>query len=126
MKDKALHGSIQAAIAQFAMLRFFPGDEFARAAVMQLLERLADAPEKVSWLVRTVLDNYNEWPGPQEIRAVFCTRYKPADGVEADLTAGRLAAKIEARALEAHEQAKALPLPAMQLLKQIMPGGKPQ
>ena len=26
---------------------------------------------------------YNEWPGPQEVRAVFCSRFKPADSIEA-------------------------------------------
>ena len=122
MKDKALHGSIQAAIAQFGMLRFFPADEFAKAAVMQLLERMATDAEQVNWLVRTILENYDEWPGPRELRAVYCTRFKPADGVEADLVSGRLAAKIEMRAIEAHEATKAISEAGAKLLKQLLPG----
>ncbi|TXH41277.1 MAG: hypothetical protein E6Q97_37910 [Desulfurellales bacterium] len=113
------------------LLKFPPGGQDGRLALMRLFDRIVsanpqEAVKQLQWLVETVVDNYNEWPGPQEVRAVFCTRYKPADGVEADLTAGRLAAKIEARALKAHEETKALPLPARQMLRQILPGGKLQ
>lgn len=120
MKNKALQGSIQAAIAQFGMLRFFPADEFAKAAVMQLLERMAQDAEQVNWLVRTILETYDDWPGPRELRAVFCTRYKPADGVEADLTAGRLAARIEMRQIEQHEETKRLSEPAKRIVRELL------
>lgn len=119
--NKAMQGALQAAIAHLSMLKFFPSDDFARAAIMQLIERMATAPEQVAWLAKTVVDNYNDWPGPHAMRAVFCTRYKPADGVEADLTEGLLASKIEARAIAAHQEHKALPLPAKRVLKELLP-----
>lgn len=105
---------IVATVGEMAALKYFPSDEHGRAAIMKLLDRMAGANyrEQLNWLSETLMDNYTEWPGPHEIRAIFCTRFKPADGIEADLTAGRLAAKIEARALEAHQAHKQLAAPA--------------
>lgn len=108
--DPMRHAAVMA-VGEMSLLKFFPTDEFAKAALVGLLCRMATEPAQLQWLSRTLMDNYTEWPGPQEIRAVFCTRFKPADGIEADLTAGRLAAKIEARALEAHQQHKQLAAP---------------
>lgn len=100
------------AVSEMTLLKFFPSDPMGRAALVNMLAKMANAPQELMWLASTILENYDEWPGPRELRAVFCTRFKPADGVEADITAGRLAAKIEARALEAHQNQKHLAAPS--------------
>lgn len=100
--------AIEAAASELlALLKFVSGTaDDARLALMRLLDRLADtdgpkAVKQLRWLVDTVTSNYDEWPGPKTIRAVWCTEFKPADGVEADLPPGSLAAKLEQKAIEA-------------------------
>jgi hypothetical protein len=40
--------------------------------------------QEVRWLIdRMTSGIYAEWPGPQEMRAVLCQRYKPRDGITA-------------------------------------------
>ena len=108
---------VKAAVAELSMLRFFPSDVAARAGVASLLARMVDAPERLRWLVRAMVDEVGTWEGPKELRAVYCSRFRPADGVEADCTHGSLAGSLfgpdaEARQIEAHEKAKELPVPA--------------
>jgi hypothetical protein len=39
--------------------------------------------DQVRWLVPRVLAICNEWPGPLVLRQIFCSRFKPADGISA-------------------------------------------
>ena len=66
-------------------LKFFPGDPDARIGIAEEIVSFASTADQVEWLVKKVSQVYKEWPGILEVRAVFCTRYKPADGVEASL-----------------------------------------
>lgn len=110
MKQKATPMELAAAqcIAEISTLKFFPGDEIARMALMKDLVRMANQPAELGELARRVRLHYNEWPGPREIRGVFCTFAKPKDGFrEAGVTdAGTLASEIESRVIEAHEDVK--------------------
>lgn len=118
----------KAAVAELSMLRYFPSDVAARVGITSLLARMVDSPERLRWLVRTMVDEVGTWEGPKELRAVYCSRFRPADGVEADCTHGSLAGSLfgpdaaEARQIEAHQQVKALPpapmeLPALRRIK---------
>ena len=120
MKLTPLEQTIAASVGQMSMLKFFPSDEFARAGIMSLIQRMAGTIEQVNWLTETVLKHYNEWPGPQELRAVFCTRYPPKDGVEADLTSGALANKIESMAISACQDHKQLAPASKEFLKEFV------
>jgi hypothetical protein len=51
---------------------------------MEILQELASSDEQLEWLSRRMLKLYAEWPGPHEMRACFCSKYEPKDGVEAD------------------------------------------
>ena len=64
------------------LMPFFPSDPMTKAALQDELRQIADTDERLKWLVRRVLQLYTEWPGITEIRAVYCARYHPADGVE--------------------------------------------
>lgn len=70
-------------IARLAMLKFFPTDPEARTSIVGMVCEMADNDEQVDWLTRRMLVLYNEWPGPKELRALFCSRHKPKDGIEA-------------------------------------------
>jgi hypothetical protein len=70
------------AVDMLACLKYFPAEAGAREAIMLLFERMISIPEQIEWLVRTMIDEVGEWPGPKEVRGIFCSRFKPKDGVE--------------------------------------------
>jgi len=69
-------------LSELTQLNFFPADEDGRTAVFLLVNQLVSSVDQVEWLVRRLLALFDKWPGPATVRAVFCTRYRPADGVE--------------------------------------------
>lgn len=71
------------AVASLKLMKFFPGDEDACLALVTDLGEMAQTEEQVEWLVRRVRNLYSEWPGIHELRAVFCSRFKPKDGINA-------------------------------------------
>ena len=63
------------------LIPFFPTSGDAFDALVRLVGRIAENEDQVIWLVdRMLLNPYSRWPGPAEVRAVFCTRFKPKDG----------------------------------------------
>ena len=48
---------------------------------------MAETEAQVEWLVNRILDLSNEWPGPLVLRQIFCSKFKPQDGIEAGSTA---------------------------------------
>ncbi len=65
-----------------ALLKFFPADDFARAELVSMVCEMASTNEQIEWLVKRARNVWNQWEGPSELRALFCSKYKPADGVE--------------------------------------------
>jgi hypothetical protein len=90
------------AVGRLGGLAFFPTDEAAKAEIMRLLQRLVSTSEQLEWLCTTMLDRVGTWRGPVELRGVFCTKFKPADGIEANClqTAGFTAMDSEAAYLD--------------------------
>jgi len=70
------------AVAAMTILRFFPSEPIARAMIMDLLSRMVSTKQQLEWLVRVMVDKVGEWRGPAELRALLCTRFRPADGIE--------------------------------------------
>ena len=68
--------------AELTLLRFFPSDENARAALVLLIGRMCSTEDQVRWLVQRTLAICNEWPGPLVLRQILCSKVKPADGIE--------------------------------------------
>lgn len=75
--------AVTESLARLSVLKFFPTDIAARLALVRLVGDFATSEAQVEWLVNRMLSLYNEWPGPKELRALFCSRYKPKDGIEA-------------------------------------------
>ena len=86
MAEKFTLQDVQAAIAELSMLRYFPAEEAARAAIGSLMVRMVPHREALRWLVRAMVDRVGEWKGPTELRGVLCWRYRPADGISTDST----------------------------------------
>lgn len=76
------------AVARLSVMKFFPSDPIARAEIMSILDRLVSTKHQLDWLVDTLINRVGEWPGPKEVRGVFCTKFPPADGIEADCSLG--------------------------------------
>lgn len=70
------------AVDRLGSLAMFPSSPGARAEIMALLERMVVNDTQLDWLVRTMIDHVGTWHGPKELRAVLCTRFRPADGIE--------------------------------------------
>jgi len=72
-------------LAELAMLRFFPARNSAvLIGLARLVNQMCADESQVRWLVdRMTSGIYAEWPGPQEMRACFCSRFKPKDGLNA-------------------------------------------
>lgn len=74
---------ISQAVEDLGSLKFFPPAAGAKHGVMELLYRMVETPAQLNWLVRTMVDRVGQWHGTLEVRGVYCTRFKPKDGIEA-------------------------------------------
>lgn len=69
---------------ELTVLPYFPKDENVMNALVRLMGNMCESEEQVRWLVTRMTSGiYAEWPGPHEMRAAFCYRYKPKDGIAA-------------------------------------------
>ena len=64
----------------------FPASPGAREEILHLLARMCDRADRLNWLVQTMVDQVGTWHGTVELRGVYCTRFRPADGIEAYCT----------------------------------------
>ena len=71
------------AVSKLALMAFFPGDSDTRGALIWALLQFVETEEQLDWLVERALQLYARWPGVGELRALYCSRFKPRDGVEA-------------------------------------------
>jgi hypothetical protein len=71
-----------AGVAKMALMAFFPGDPDIRAALVSVFMDLVETDEQLDWLVNRALRLYGKWPGVAEIRGLYCSRWKPKDGME--------------------------------------------
>lgn len=100
---------ITEAVRIMATCKYFPAGPGEREAVMEMLERMCGNNEAgLRWLTITLVNYVGEWPGPAQLRALYATRYRPADGIEGPhcSLAGFTPADSERAVLEAHENLK--------------------
>jgi hypothetical protein len=73
--------TINVLVASMGGMKFFPSDPAARAAVVETVSEMAETEDQVRWLTRRMRILYAEWPGEAELRACFCSRFRPRDGI---------------------------------------------
>jgi hypothetical protein len=71
------------AIDRLQSVPMFPSVSGAQREVMRVLYRMVGTPAQLDWLVTTAVDHLDQWRGAVELRGIFCTKFAPADGVEA-------------------------------------------
>lgn len=73
---------VLALISELAIMPFFPNNNpAALKAVAGICGSMCHNEAEVAWLVDYMLTHYTQWPGPAEMRAVYCNFRKPKDGV---------------------------------------------
>ena len=66
-----------------ATMAFFPSEAGARAAIADEIAAMCSSEEDARWLARRITRLHRKWPGLQELRLVFCDKYRPLDGLPA-------------------------------------------
>lgn len=118
-----LKEQISAGVEELGAIPYFPKESGAQLAVMRAVEKFVSGPRELRWLIDTAVGRMREWRGVAELRGLYCTHFKPADGIEADCTipgltpadseAGylELQAAETARQIEGYRQQKLLAAP---------------
>jgi len=76
-------GKVARKAEELSLLKFFPTNEVALTKLVGILCDMAVNQDQVNWLVDSAIAIYDEWPGPRELRALFCSRWTPRDGIRA-------------------------------------------
>lgn len=73
---------LKSIVAELGSLKYFPSEheEGALVAITTDVANMVQSLEDARWLVARMRQLYNDWPGPRELRAVYCSERKPADG----------------------------------------------
>lgn len=90
-----------------ASLNFFPSKPGFERALIKFIGGMIGGkmivewtPQaRLSWLVMELVNKVGRWPegGFREVRGIYCTKFNPADGLEADcFTPGYVASKAPA------------------------------
>jgi hypothetical protein len=110
------------AVEELAAIPFFPSEEGARIAITTQISRFVGDEKQLRWLVDAALGAMRKWEGLPELRGLFCTRFKPADGVEAYCSLpGYTANDCEAaHALKAAEGPKLLGEPPEEIQRGVL------
>lgn len=96
---------ITAAVLTIAeLIPFAPQSRAGQLIVIQELESFVSTDEQLAWLTQTAIRHMRKFSLP-ELRGLFCTRWKPKDGVdEYSTTAGFTAADLEGQYIERQAQ----------------------
>ena len=75
--------AVAEALGPLTLMKYFPSEDAARTALVEMVCEMIDHEDQAEWLANRMLRIYREWPGPYEMRACFCGRFKPKDGINA-------------------------------------------
>jgi hypothetical protein len=68
-------------VNRLALMAFFPSDPEVRAALVDIVMEMTESQDQLDWLVARALKLYTKWPGVAELRALYCSKWPPRDGV---------------------------------------------
>lgn len=73
---------LAAAVEELSAIPYFPQTTGAKLAIAVQLGKFVENNVKLRWLVDAAVNAMTEWKGVPELRGLYCTRYKPSDGIE--------------------------------------------
>jgi hypothetical protein len=109
--------AIEAAVERLGVIPFFPSEGPARLEVMRVLEDMigteivfrSTPQQRLDWLITAAINAMRQWGGIPGLRGLLCSRWKPADGIEAYSTLpGYSGEDSESLALEEHRNRKVI------------------
>lgn len=122
---KITNENLAMALCQLSLMKYFPSEPMQQKGLAVFLQRLCGHREGLEWLVQNLVNHVSEWPGPAEVRGIYCTRFKPADGIENFNCTLPGFTPEDGEMASATRDVAALPQgEARGLLESIAPGGK--
>ena len=70
-----------AVVTMKELMPFFPSDLNAQTFLVLSLQEMIETEEQLNWLVKTAVQVMTEWKGPAGLRALYCSRFTPMDGI---------------------------------------------
>lgn len=104
------------AVSELGAIPYFPREAGAHTAIIRALCAFVASPDRLRWLVDTAVNRMAEWKGVAELRALYCTRWRPIDGIAGTVctipgyTPGDCEAEFQQRHVTGAQQ-KFLPAP---------------
>ncbi len=97
---------ISKAVEFMGSIKFFPKESGAQEGIMRSLSDFVCDQKQLEWLTKTAVNFMPEWGGVTQLRALYCTRWKPLDGLEGGFCTvpGYTPNDNEGRAIEAPSQ----------------------
>lgn len=76
---------LEAAVARLHDCQFYPGESATLDAdLLQTLSSMVGTSAQLKWLIDTYVRQVGRWTNLHELRGIYCNRYRPADGIEAE------------------------------------------
>ena len=109
--------AMEEALERLAAIPYFPSSDGAVLEIMHQLKNMIGAEivygstpqERLDWLISAAINAMRAWSGIPELRGLYCSRWKPADRIEAySSLPGYTAEDSESLALAAHQDRKAI------------------
>jgi hypothetical protein len=70
------------AVEGLSAMQFFPSAPVAQTMIANELMAICHSAADTRWLITRMLRLYTKWPGIPELRHVYASRKRPADGIE--------------------------------------------
>lgn len=79
-----LQKAILGAVIELANIPFAPQEPAQQKALMRQIAAFADRPDALRWTIDMAVARWTRWLGTAELRGIYCSHYRPADGIEGD------------------------------------------
>lgn len=75
---------LNGATEELRAIPYFPTADAATIAIAIAIGKFVDDVSRLRWLIDTAVSSMREWKGVAEMRGLYCTHFRPADGIEAN------------------------------------------
>ncbi len=73
-------------VEMLSVLPYFPNKAGAQSLIADEIQSMCQAFEQGVWLARRMSQLVSKWEGLREMRAIYCSKYSPKDGLDATST----------------------------------------
>jgi hypothetical protein len=102
---------------------FYPQDGGTQSAISDFLAKVCPHRTALRWVVTTLAEQKQPWPGLGGIRELLCKRFAPADGVEFGDLGSSEGDDIDCTQFPNHEQERLIPPPELTVSRTLQIAG---